>query len=42
MDLIDERENQETIAIKNLLSYRLPIHPQVRDEWSLILEGRHK
>lgn len=42
MDLIDERENQEMIAIKNLLSYRLPIHSQVRDEWSLILEGRHK
>ncbi|KAG1456492.1 hypothetical protein G6F46_005438 [Rhizopus delemar] len=41
MDLFNH-EDQEAMAIKNLLSYRLPVHQQARDEWSLILEGRHK
>ncbi|CAO3628653.1 unnamed protein product [Mucor hiemalis] len=45
MDTLDENTtNLEMKAIKDLLSYRLPAdknHQKVRDEWALIVEGRH-
>ncbi|KAI8082096.1 hypothetical protein BDF21DRAFT_337942 [Thamnidium elegans] len=45
MDTLDETCNTiEMKAIKDLLSYRLPAdksHQKVRDEWALIVEGRH-
>jgi hypothetical protein len=45
MDTLDENTSKEMKAIKDLLSYRLPAnqHEQkVRDEWALIVEGRHR
>lgn len=46
MDTLDENTtNAEMRAIKDLLSYRLPAdknHQKVRDEWALIVEGRHR
>ncbi|RCH90002.1 hypothetical protein CU098_001611, partial [Rhizopus stolonifer] len=41
MDLFDTGD-QEMVAIKHLLSYRLPVHPHVYEEWLLILNGSHK
>lgn len=44
MDTLDETTNVEMKAIKDLLSYRLPANKSlqnVRDEWALIVEGRH-
>ncbi|CAO3677600.1 unnamed protein product [Rhizopus microsporus] len=40
IDIFHNNQDQEMIAIKNLLSYRLPMNG--KDEWSLITEGRHK
>ncbi|KAI8981520.1 hypothetical protein BDB01DRAFT_906543 [Pilobolus umbonatus] len=43
MDTVQE-PTKEMTAIKELLSYRLPVsdnHQKVRDEWGLIVEGRH-
>lgn len=45
MDTLDENKSKEMKAIKDLLSYRLPAdknHQKVRDEWALIVEGRHR
>lgn len=45
MDALDENTTMEMRAIKDLLSYRLPVdknHQRVRDEWALIVEGRHR
>ncbi|KAI8376734.1 hypothetical protein EDC96DRAFT_495637 [Choanephora cucurbitarum] len=45
MDILTENTSKEMKAIKTLLSYRLPVdkrnHQRVRDEWALIVEGRH-
>ena len=44
MDTLDTT-NVEMMAIKELLSYRLPADKNlqyVRDEWALIVEGRHR
>ncbi|KAI8097866.1 uncharacterized protein B0P05DRAFT_522392, partial [Gilbertella persicaria] len=45
MNTLDEDTSKEMKAIKDLLSYRLPAdkknHQKVRDEWALIVEGRH-
>ncbi|KAI8339737.1 hypothetical protein BC941DRAFT_421282 [Chlamydoabsidia padenii] len=41
----DGKDALERMAIKELMSYRLPCHGdehKVRDEWSLIVEGRHR
>ncbi len=46
MDTLDENTASiEMKAIKDLLSYRLPADKdlqKVRDEWALIVEGRHR
>lgn len=46
MDTLDENTASiEMKAIKDLLSYRLPADrnlQKVRDEWALIVEGRHR
>jgi hypothetical protein len=45
MDTLGENTTVEMKAIKNLLSYRLPADKNlqlVRDEWALIVEGRHR
>lgn len=46
MDTLDENTaSTEMKAIKDLLSYRLPADKdlqKVRDEWALIVEGRHR
>lgn len=45
MDTLDENKTNEMRAIKDLLCYRLPAdknHQMVRDEWALIVEGRHR
>ncbi|KAI9486557.1 MAG: hypothetical protein EXX96DRAFT_549561 [Benjaminiella poitrasii] len=42
---LDGHDAEERLAIKDLLSYRLPSMGDdhaIRDEWSLIVEGRHK
>lgn len=45
MDTLEETSKTEMKAIKELLSYRLPADKnlqKVRDEWALIVEGRHR
>ncbi|KAI8371587.1 uncharacterized protein BYT42DRAFT_580787 [Radiomyces spectabilis] len=42
---VEGPDAEERIAIKELLSYRLPCQGNehsIRDEWSLIVEGRHR
>lgn len=44
MDTLGGNTTVEMKAIKDLLSYRLPVDKNlqlVRDEWALIVEGRH-
>lgn len=43
--LTENAANNEMKAIRDLLSYRLPADKnlqKVRDEWALIVEGRHR
>lgn len=42
---VSGHDSEERAAIKELLSYRLPADGDdnaIRDEWAMIVEGRHR